>query len=155
MWKWNNTHNEQEKKTGVKNLGSENDKHERNEKKGNKLTENEIFRCILRTSADESEKLKNNKTEEINPEIGNVEIDEGNNIKILTMSIAKEIENNGNDAIGMSDTWRTIKKIMNEWMENVTVIDVVDEKYKVTARNQNCSFGARVVGNCNKQEVFL
>ena len=32
--------------------------------------------------------------EEINPEVGNIEIDEGNNIKILTMLIANKIEKN-------------------------------------------------------------
>ena len=71
----NNATEEQENNAGVIMLGGENDKYERNEKKGNSLTENEDFRCALVIAVDESERLKNNKMEQINPESSNVEID--------------------------------------------------------------------------------
>ena len=45
-------------------LGDENEKFERNEKKGNKLAENEDFKCVLGTAADESLRLKNKKWKE-------------------------------------------------------------------------------------------
>ena len=48
-------------------LGSENEKSERNQKKGNELTENEDFRCALGKVAKKLVRLNNDKMEDVNP----------------------------------------------------------------------------------------
>ena len=76
-------------------------------------------------------------------------------MKVLTLLMSIKIKKSLNDATWVSNACRAINEMINEWMEKDMVIDVVNEKEKVTTRYQNWAFRVKVVGTNDKNKNSL
>ena len=75
---------------------------------------------------------------------------------MITMLASRYFKEGESELVGVNDTHRIMNEVMNAWMDDKMVEDIVNEKGEVMNRNQNWVVGERIVGiKTKKLEFFI
>ena len=77
------------------------------------------------------------------------------NMETITIFVSKKIKEGVRDVVGVTNSYRVVNDIMNDWIEKRMVTNIVNDKDEVMTRDQNWVVGERIMGGKNKRVEFF